>query len=224
MTRPAAVLFDCDGVIVDSEGPTFDLLIASLARHGLPLTRTELETDYIGGTLETVAARAAAAGARLPASWVPETYAAMYAMLAAGTPLMPGILAVLDALDAAGIPCAVGSNGTPEKMQITLGQHGLIPRFRAILSGQAIGRPKPAPDLYLMAALHCGANPAACVVIEDSPSGAQAALAARIPVLGFAPQGPDAPPARALAGLGVPLFHRMADLPALLGLPPLQSG
>jgi HAD superfamily hydrolase (TIGR01509 family) len=225
MTQPpAAVIFDCDGVIVDSEGPTFRLLIDDLAAHGLPLTLQQLETDYIGGTIETVAARATAAGARLPATWVDDIYARMYAMLAQGTPLMPGILSVLDALDAAGIPCAVGSNGTPEKMQITLGQHGLIPRFRAILSGQAIGRPKPAPDLYLMAALHCGANPAACVVIEDSPSGAQAALAARIPVLGFAPQGPDAPPARALAGLGVPLFHRMADLPALLGLPPLQSG
>jgi HAD superfamily hydrolase (TIGR01509 family) len=142
----------------------------------------------------------------------------MYAMLEQGTPLIPGILPVLDALDAAGIPYAVGSNGTPEKMQITLGQHGLIPRFRAVLSGQAIGRPKPAPDLYLLAALQCGADPAACVVIEDSPAGAAAALAAGIPCLGFAPHGPDTPPARKMTNLGVPLFHRLQDLPSLFRL------
>ena len=218
MTRPAAVLFDCDGVIVDSEGATLDLLISDLAAHGLPLTRHRLETDFIGGTIETVAARATAAGARLPQDWVAGFYAQMYAMLSQGTPLVPGILAVLDQLDAAGIPYAVGSNGPPEKMQISLGQHGLIPRFRAVLSGQAMGRPKPAPDVYLAAAAACGASPAACVVIEDSASGARAALAAGIPCLGFAPLGPATPPALQLAALGVPLFAAMTDLPGLLDL------
>lgn len=216
--RPEAVLFDCDGVIVDSETPTFHLLIDDLGAHGLKLTLQQLETDYIGGTIESVATRARTAGARLPEDWVAAFYARMYSMLEQGTPLIPGILPVLDALDAAGIPYAVGSNGTPEKMQITLGQHGLIPRFRAVLSGQAIGRPKPAPDLYLLAALQCGVNPAACVVIEDSPAGAAAALAAGIPCLGFAPHGPDTPPARKMTDLGVPLFHSMQDLPPCLGL------
>ena len=103
-------------------------------------------------------------------------------------------------------------------MQISLGQHGLIPRFRAVLSGQAMGRPKPAPDVYLAAAATCGARPNDCVVIEDSPSGARAALAAGIPCLGYAPQGPGTPQARQLAALGVPLFATMADLPGLLNL------
>jgi HAD superfamily hydrolase (TIGR01509 family) len=218
MTRPSAVLFDCDGVIVDSEGPTFTLLIDDLAAYGLPLTLHELETNFIGGTIETVAARARVAGARLPEGWVTDFYTRMYAMLEQGTPLIPGIVHVLDHLDRAGIPYAVGSNGPPEKMRISLGQHGLIPRFRAVLSGQALGKPKPAPDVYLAAAAACGADPAACVVIEDSPNGAKAALAAGIPCLGFAAHGPDTPPARGLAVLGVPLFHHMSDLPALLGL------
>ena len=61
MTRPAAVLFDCDGVIVDSERPTFDLILADLATRGLRLTLEEFETDYIGGTIETIGARACAA-------------------------------------------------------------------------------------------------------------------------------------------------------------------
>lgn len=215
---PDAVLFDCDGVIVDSETLTFQMLIDDLATHGLPLTMQQLETDYIGGTIETVATRASAAGARLPPNWVQNFYARMYDMLAKGTPLMPGILTVLDALDAAFIPYAVGSNGTMEKMQITLGQHGLIPRFHAVLSGQEIGRPKPAPDLYILAALQCHADPARCVVIEDSPTGAAAALAAQIPCLGFAPHGPNTPPALKMAAMGIPLFHTMADLPSLLNL------
>ncbi|MFZ1468645.1 MAG: HAD family phosphatase [Paracoccaceae bacterium] len=215
---PDAVLFDCDGVIVDSESATFQMLIDDLARHGLPLTMLQLETNYIGGTIESVATRARAAGAVLPQDWVQDFYPRMYAMLAAGTPLMPGILQVLDALDAGFIPYAVGSNGTMEKMQITLGQHGLIPRFHAVLSGQDIGRPKPAPDLYILAALQCHADPAKCVVIEDSATGAAAALAAGIPCRGFAPHGPDTPPAARMAAMGIPLFHHMADLPGLLNL------
>lgn len=214
----AAVLFDCDGVIIDSERPTCALLLDDLAAHGLPLTLHQLESDYLGGTIETVADRARLAGAVLPEGWVADFYVKMYAMLERDAPLIPGILAVLDALDRAGIPCAVGSNGTPRKLQITLGQHGLIPRFRAVLSGQEIGRPKPAPDVYLAAAAACGAAPADCMVIEDSPAGARAALAAGMPCLGYAGLGPDTPQARQLSALGVPLFADMADLPARLGL------
>lgn len=215
MTRPAAVLFDCDGVIVDSEGPTFDLIMADLATRGLTLTLREFETDYMGGTIETIAARARAAGAVLPEGWVADIYARMYAMLAAETVLIPGILPVFDHLDRAGIPYAVGSNGPLEKMQISLGQHGLIPRFRAVLSGQALGRPKPAPDVYLAAAAACGADPAACVVIEDSPTGARAARAAGMRCFGFAPHGAAA---AGLAAEGAIPFGAMADLPGLLGL------
>lgn len=218
MIPPAAVLFDCDGVIVDSERPTFNLLIDDLASHGFPLTLHDLETDYIGGTAEDVADRVRARGGVLPETWAGDFYRKMYAMLERGVPLMPGVPEVFDRLDAAGIPYAVGSNGTPEKMQITLGARGLLPRFRAVLSGHAMGKPKPAPDLYLAAARACGAEPARCVVIEDSTAGALAALAAGIPCYGFAPHGPEAAPARGLAALGVPLFHEMAELPGLLGL------
>lgn len=220
MTRPcpAAVLFDCDGVIIDSERLTATLLRGDLAAHGLPLTAHQFETDYIGGTIETVAERARMAGAVLPGGWVADIYQRMNAMLAREAALVPGILTLLDALDRAGIPYAVASNGPPDKMQITLGKHGLIHRFRAVLSGQALGKPKPAPDIYLAAAAACGAAPANCIVIEDSPTGAQAALAAGIPCLGYAPEGPDTPPARQLATLGIPLFPDMADLPARFGL------
>lgn len=215
ITPPKAVLFDCDGVIVDSEGPTFMMLQADFARYGLPLTLHDLETNYIGGTIETVAARATAAGATLPPGWTDDFYHRLYQMLAMHTPLIPGILPVLDALDAAGIPYAVGSNGTPEKMNITLGQHGLIPRFKGHLySGQAIGAPKPAPDIYLHAARALGVEPSDCVVIEDSSTGATAARNAGIRCFGYAPHGPHPH----LAATGATLFADMADLPTLLGL------
>lgn len=218
MTGAEAVLFDCDGVVVDSEGPTLGLFVEELALHGLPLTLEEFETDYLGQTVEMVAAQATRAGARLPEGWVAHFYGRMNAMLRAGVPLVPGVPGVLDRLDAAGVPFAMGSNGSLAKMEITLGQHGIAGRFRAVLSGQALGAPKPEPDVYLAAAAACGVRPEACVVIEDSAQGARAGLAAGARVLGYAAHGAETATARSLVALGVPLFHRMEELPGLLGI------
>jgi HAD superfamily hydrolase (TIGR01509 family) len=212
---PKAVIFDCDGVVVDSEHPTLVLLQADLASHGLHMSIPDMEARFIGGTVETIFHQVRAAGTPLPEGWVAAFYVKMYAMLARHTPLISGILEVLDALDAAGIPYAMGSNGTLEKMQITLGQHGLVARFRGHLySGQAMGKPKPAPDLFLHAARALGVDPADCVVIEDSATGARAARAAGIPCFGYAPLGPQP----GLLAEGARLFARMQDLPATLGL------
>lgn len=215
MMRPGAVLFDCDGVITDSETLTFQMVSADLATHGLHLTVAELEADWIGGTIEMTAERVRAMGIALPEHWVADFYARLYAALAKGTPLMPGIVEVFDALDAAGIPYAVGSNGTPEKMAITLGQNGLLPRFRGhVYSGQALGMPKPLPGLWLHAAEALGVAPARCVVVEDSAVGAEAARRAGIRCFGYAPHGDGA----RLAAEGAVIFRRMQDLPDLLGL------
>lgn len=218
MTRSEAVLFDCDGVVVDSEGPTLVLFVEDLALHGLPLTLATFEADYLGQTVEMVAEQATRAGAKLPEGWVAHFYGRMNRMLKAGVPLVPSVLGVLDRLDAAGVPFAMGSNGSLSKMEITLGQHGIAGRFRAVLSGQALGRPKPAPDVYLAAAAACGVRPEACVVIEDSAQGARAGLAAGARVLGYAAHGAETATARSLVALGVPLFHRMDELPGLLGI------
>ena len=213
---PKAVIFDCDGVVVDSEGMTFDLLVGEFADHGLHLSVETIARDFIGGTMVDVATRARSAGAALPATWVDDFYQRLYAHLATGTPLIPGILAVLDRLDTAGIAFAMGSNGSDQKMQITLGQHpGLIARFRGHLySGQTLGAPKPAPDLYLYAAKQLGVAPVDCVVIEDSPTGARAAKAAGMRCLGYAAHTP----AERLSAVGAEPFFNMADLPQLIGL------
>jgi HAD superfamily hydrolase (TIGR01509 family) len=213
---PRAIIFDCDGVLVDSEPAAFDLLADDLAAHGLSLPRAEMERIFIGGTIAGVHVKARSLGASLPNGWVAEFYERLYARLAEGTPLVPGVLDLLDALDAAGIPYAVGSNGTDRKMQVTLGQHpGLLDRFRdRLFSGQTLGTPKPAPDLYLQAARALGQAPADCAVIEDSPTGARAAAAAGIPCFGFAPHDDGA----GLAAEGATLFRSMADLPRMMGL------
>ena len=212
---PAAVIFDCDGVVVDSEPIAFDLLAVDLAGYGLNMTRHQMESELLGGTMRGVWEVARGMGADLPANWVDGFYEKLYAKLALGTPLIPGIEAVLDALDTAGVPFAMGSNGRPRKMEITMGQHqGLLARFKGrVFSGQAMGRPKPAPDLYLHCAAILGVAPEACVVIEDSATGARAAAAAGMRCFGYAPQGSPL-----LAAAGAMLFQRMADLPGLLGL------
>lgn len=214
--KPRAVIFDCDGVIVDSEGPTFVLLQQNFAQHGLTVSLHDLETNFIGGTMADVEARARQRGADLPATWRDDFYEVLYAHLAKGTLLVPGILEVLDRLDAQGIAYAVGSNGSDRKMQVTLGQHpGLIDRFQGrLFSGQTLMRPKPAPDLYLHAAKSLDVDPAHCVVVEDSPTGARAALAAGMICYGYAAQGDGA----RLAAEGAIVFHNMAALPGLLAL------
>lgn len=213
---PAAVLFDCDGVLVDSEDIAFDLLMDEFATHGLTLPRARMEVEVLGLTMSGVADRARQLGAALPQDWVARFYDRLYARLAEGTPLIPGILQVLDRLDAAGIPYAVGSNGSDRKMEITLGQHPAVwARLQGrMFSGQTLGKPKPAPDLWLHAARMLGADPARCTVVEDSPTGARAARAAGMRCLAYAPHGDGA---RMIAE-GAQPFRAMADLPGLLGL------
>jgi HAD superfamily hydrolase (TIGR01509 family) len=212
---PKAVLFDCDGVIVDSEPPTFRLLQEEFAAHGLDLDLHDLETGWAGATIEILAARAMGLGAKLPADWVPGFYARLNDRFRSGVPLIAGVTDVLDRLDAAGVRYAIGSNGPLAKMEVTLGQHGLAQRFHGhIHSGQALGAPKPAPDVYLQAAAGLGVMPQDCVVVEDSGNGALAARAAGMTCYGYAPLGD----VTGLAAAGAILFAAMPDLPGLIGL------
>ena len=213
---PAAVIFDCDGVLVDSEPTTLAMLGEEFARSGLVVSANEMERDFVGGTMRSVWDRARARGASLPDDWVEVFYERLYARLAEGTALVDGIAGVLDALDAAGIRYAVGSNGTLRKMGVTLGQHPAVrARFGArVFSGQELGTPKPAPGLFLHAAEALGVAPGRCAVVEDSATGCIAARAAGMACWGFAEHGDGA----RLAAEGAFVFHRMAELPGLMGL------
>lgn len=215
---PKAILFDCDGVLVDSESITFDLLATELATHGLNLPRAEMEQKFLGGTIGGLFTTARSLGATLPDTWVDDFYARLYVRLAQGTPLVNGVAAVLDALDAAGIRYAVGSNGSDQKMQITLGQHpDVMARLNGHLySGQSLGCPKPAPGLWLHAARALGVAPADCVVIDDSPTGCTGAARAGMRCLGLAEHDNGA----ALAATGAEVIHSLPAMLAKIGLAP----
>lgn len=213
---PQLVIFDCDGVVVDSEVITNSFLRDEMAAHGLDLPLGQIMDLFVGGTIAGVAVRAGELGATLPADWVESFYARICDRLAQGTPMVAGIMGVLERLEAAGIPYCIGSNGRHVKMQATLGQHPeLAARFTSnVFAASDVAHPKPAPDLFLHAAAMMGHPPDACVVIEDSPNGARAAKAAGIRCFGYAPEGDGAK----LVAEGAQVFRSMDDLPALLGL------
>ncbi len=217
MTAPKAVLFDCDGVVVDSERLTNSVIRDDLAQRGLDLTLDECMAAFVGGTMKGVGEKAATMGADMPDDWLAEIYPKIYDALAQKVELIPGIIGVLDALDGAGVPFAMGSNGEVRKMETTLGRTGLLHRFDGrLFSGQAMDAPKPAPDVYLHAARALRVSPAHTVVIEDSRSGALAAQAAGMRCFGFVRDtAPDQ-----LSDVADVLFDDMAELPGLLGIAP----
>jgi beta-phosphoglucomutase-like phosphatase (HAD superfamily) len=213
---PKLVIFDCDGVVVDSEILTNSFLRDEMAAHGLDLPLEQIMGLFVGGTISGVAVQARDMGATLPADWVETFYPRICEVLARGTPMIAGIVGVLERLEQAGIPYSIGSNGRHMKMRTTLGQHPeLASRFTTnVFAATDVARPKPAPDLFLHAAQAMGHAPAHCVVIEDSPTGARAAQAAGMRCFGYAPEGDGAK----LVAEGAHVFRSMDDLPALLAL------
>lgn len=211
---PTLVIFDCDGVIVDSEPLTHQLLRDDLEQRGLALDVSQVTTLFIGGTISGVAQRAAELGADIPEGWVNDMYARIYALLEQGVDLIPGVLHVMDRLDQAAIPYCVASNGRMAKMEITLGQYpGLWSRMQGrLFSAEHVPAPKPSPALFLHAARSLGVAPADCVVIEDSATGARAARNAAMRCYGYAPHGTGAH----LSHEGAEVFHDMTQLPKLL--------
>jgi HAD superfamily hydrolase (TIGR01509 family) len=220
MTRPDLVIFDCDGVLVDSETVSNRVLADNLARHGLTLTLAETMETFVGRSMTGVRDTARAMGAELPDVWIDLIYDEIYAALRDGVDVIAGIPALLDALDTAGIAYCVASNGSDEKMDITLGTTGLAPRFKGRrYSAHALGVSKPDPDLFLIAASANGTDPSRCLVIEDSPSGAIAARRAGMACLGYVPEGH----ADRLSAQGATIIRHMDAVAAHLGLVPGQS-
>jgi HAD superfamily hydrolase (TIGR01509 family) len=201
---------------VDSEATAFALLTADLAQYGLNLTQAEMEQRFLGGTIGGLFTTARGLGADLPDDWVDTFYARLYAALAQGTALIDGAQAVLDQLSSAGLVFAVGSNGSDQKMQITLGQHpAVLAHFKGHLySGQSLGCPKPDPGLWLHAAAALAVEPSDCVVVEDSPTGCLGAVRAGIRCLGLAEHDDGA----RLASVGAEVIHSLREIPAKLGL------
>jgi HAD superfamily hydrolase (TIGR01509 family) len=206
------VIFDCDGVLVDSEVIAVRIDQRMLADLGWHLSIDEVVETFLGTSAATFTATVEAhLGRPLPegfeAGYEPLLHAAFDAELQA----VAGIEAALDDIT---LRTCVASSGSHAKIRRTLGHTGLLPRFDGrIYSSAEVTNGKPAPDLFLHAARRMGADPARCVVIEDSRFGVQAARAAGMHAYGYAG---GLTPARVLADAGATVFSAMTELPDLL--------
>ena len=208
------IIFDCDGVLVDSEPIANRIMARHLASLGLNMSLEQVIDAYVGLSMKSVVEKIERQlGARLPDGWLDilqrETFAAFERELKP----VPGVQEIVAGLAAAGQPFCVASSGAPEKIRFTLTLTGLYPFFEGrIFSASDVARGKPAPDLFLRAAEVCGAAPGRCAVVEDSLPGVQAAIAADMTAFGFAVRGQAA----ALQKAGAQILSDMSELSTFL--------
>jgi HAD superfamily hydrolase (TIGR01509 family) len=213
---PDLIIFDCDGVLVDSEVIANAVMADAITELGWPVTTGYCLERFKGSHFDSVmAAIEQETGRCLSESWLPELRARTEVVFRQELKPVAGIHELLDLLENHGVPSCVASQGPHEKMAVTLEITRLKPRFEGrIFSAYEVERGKPHPDLFLHAARSMGHAPERCVVIEDSPLGVQAARAAGMKAFGYDPKRQD----DHLARNGAEVFTDMGALPALLGL------
>ena len=215
---PGLVIFDCDGVLVETEAVANHLLVRILDEDGYTVSYEDCRRRFVGRMLEDIQAEIESdLGRALRRDWSDHVRTRTEAEFAAGIQAIPGVRTQVEALIAANTAICVASSGRISKMQLTLGSSGLLPLLADVLySAEMVGRGKPHPDLFLHAASQMGFAPEQCIVIEDSPFGVQAGIAAQMRVLAYAAD-PHADE-EALKSAGATLFDSMDDLPDLLAL------
>ncbi len=205
------VIFDNDGVLVDSEAISSRTLAEVLTEFGVPTTPDESRRDFTGGTLGLIRTLVEARTGRP----LPERFEAVYAArladrFARGLRPHRGVPELLDFLDTLGIATCVASNGTRARTETALRATGLLGRFDGrIFSADGVDRPKPAPDLFLHASTVLGVPADRCLVIEDSPTGIAAGRAAGMYV--WAPAGTYPPDRLTDADRVSPSMERLAE-------------
>lgn len=211
------IIFDCDGVLVDSEVISCRAHAEILTRHGYPITPDQVFDRFLGRSMRQATAEVEAEiGRSLPDDFHAQVYAEIFRLFAASLQATPHIEETLAAI---ALPKCVASSGPPEKISASLNRVGLYDRFAPhIFSAVQVRHGKPAPDLFLFAAEQMRTPPARCLVIEDSLAGVTAALAAGMVVLGYHGGShcrPDT--AEALRAAGAALtFDDMRELPGLV--------
>jgi HAD superfamily hydrolase (TIGR01509 family) len=210
MTR--LVIFDCDGVLVDSEPIAIQIDVEMLAEVGISMSEQEVIERYVGRSPEVMLAEAEARlGRRVPEGWFERGEARLREKYRTELRPVEGITEALAAID---VPVCVASSSGHENLRYKLELTGLYERFAGhIFSAAEVANGKPAPDLFLHAAARMGTEPADSVVVEDSRYGVQAARAAGMDVLGYAG---GLTPAEVLEGPRTVVFDDMRSLPALL--------
>ncbi|MGN6871005.1 MAG: HAD family hydrolase [Solirubrobacteraceae bacterium] len=210
MTR--LVIFDCDGVLVDSEPIAVRIDVEMLAEVGVRMTEEEVIERFVGRSPEVILAETEARlGQRVPEGWFERGEARIREAYATELKPVSGIVGALGAIED---PVCVASSSGHENLRFKLELTGLYERFAGhIFSATEVTNGKPAPDLFLHAASRMGVAPADCVVVEDSRYGVQAARAAGMDVLGYAG---GLTPADVLEGPRTVVFDDMRALPQLL--------
>ncbi|MEV4908826.1 HAD family hydrolase [Streptomyces albidoflavus] len=208
------VVFDNDGVLVDSEPLSNTILAGYLTELGHPTSYEDSLRDYMGGAVhrihDLVLERS---GRRLPPEFDEEFHGRVFEAFRRELEPVRGVVEVLAQLRAAALPYCVASSGSHERIRVGHRKTGLDAWFpeEHVFSADDVGRGKPAPDLFLRAAERMGVAPERCAVVEDSPLGVEAARAAGMDVYGFSAM---TPPERLAGATG--LFADMAELPRLV--------
>ena len=208
------MIFDCDGVLVDSEPIANRVLAEQLHGIGVSLPQSEVMRRFVGKTRgQCLALAAEILGRALPDTFGADWDAALFEALRNEVQPSPGVADVLRQLT---IPFCAASNGMPDRVLLTLASAGLMPYFEGrIFTSADVPNPKPAPDLFLHAAASMNASAPECVVIEDTPTGVRAGRAAGMRVFGYI--GVSTSDAAALEREGADVvFDDMSRLPALL--------
>ena len=210
--RFALVIFDCDGILVDSELITNRIFASMLNELGIPITLEDMFEQFVGRSMAACLEKIAGLlGRTVPDDFVHQYQVRTTAALQSDLKVVPGIEAVLDEIK---MPYCVASSGSHEKMRTTLGITGLLPRFQGrIFSVTEVARGKPFPDVFLYAAAKSGAVASECAVVEDTPTGVAAGVAAGMTVYGFCALTPQ----HRLQEAGAHYtFDSMSKLPQLL--------
>ena len=211
------VIFDCDGVLIDSENISMAVDLALLAQNGIHLTEAEMYRRFIGPTFEDMVAELEREHKKtLPPDLSARKDVMMLEHYRRELKPVPGVIFMLQNLS---LPKSIGTNGPRDRALEALRLTGLAPFFGDRLTTyEDVKNPKPAPDIYRLAARRAGFEPAHCLVVEDSVTGATAALAAGCKVFGFTGVAHDpAAKARELKELGVShVIHDMSELLAAI--------
>jgi len=207
------LIFDCDGVLVDSELLSCRIDAEFLTELGLPYTADEILHRFVGVSLkDQIAHIEAERGCKLPEDFTERLNRAIFARFETDLEAVPGVREAILSLP---YPRCVASSSVPARIALSLRVTGLADLFDHIFSSSEVPRGKPAPDLFLHAAKRMGAEPGECLVIEDSTAGVQAACAAGMRVIGFTGGGHCSPEhgGRLHQAGADRVIARMADLP-----------
>jgi HAD superfamily hydrolase (TIGR01509 family) len=211
------LIFDCDGVLIDSESLVCKIAAQELTQLGYPITTEQVIARFAGRPDHEMRAEIEGEwGQPIPAHYRERVNARTVDAYATELKIMPGLMSALEQID---LPICVASSSFPKKLQLGLETVGLYERFMPnVVSGTLVAHGKPQPDVFLFAAGWLRISPLRCLVVEDSVAGVTAAVAAGMPVLGFvggthcdAGHGD-----RLLKAGALSVFAEMAQLPALL--------